>query len=44
MSTQTIFLIALLVFGLMGVGLIRTLREANRSSDEPLEKEGQPDK
>ena len=43
MTTQTIFMIAILVFGLMVVGLILTMREFNRVSDEPSKKKGSPD-
>ena len=43
MSTQTILFMALLVFVLMIIGLIRTMADFNRITDEPSKKKGPPD-
>ncbi len=43
MSTQTILFIALIVFALMVIGLIGTMREFNRVTDEPSKKKGPSD-
>jgi len=43
MSTQVIFVIALVVFALMVTGLVRTMREFNRITDEPSKKKGPPE-
>lgn len=43
MSTQTILFIALVVFVLMAIGLIRTMSEFNRVTDDPSKKKGLPD-
>lgn len=43
MSTQAILFVALLVFVLMIVGLIRTMSDFNRVTDDPSNKKGTPD-
>jgi len=43
MSTKAILFVALLVFILMIIGLIRTMSDFNRVTDNPSEKKGTPD-
>lgn len=43
MSTQAILFVALLVFVLMIVGLIRTMSDFNRVTDDPSKEKGTPD-
>ena len=43
MSTETILFVALLVFVLMIIGLVRTMSDFNRVTDDPSKKKGTPD-